>query len=134
MKRWLEKAKKGTINPEISTLRRMFVLESHCKPPKVVDPPYITILEEINVRKRFFEYEDYQKLLKALPKYLKPVLIAAYHTGMRRGEFLAITWDQVNLSEGKNTLDTDNTKTGEPRIIYPTGRLYQAIAYQNDVS
>jgi len=62
-------ASNGTINRELAALKRMFSLGARCTPPKVAKRTYIPDLEEDNVREGFFEDEEYQKLLDALPSY-----------------------------------------------------------------
>jgi integrase len=62
--------------------------------------------------------QEFWKIYKHLPDYLKPVIMVAYLTGMRRGEILKLKWDRVNLSEGYVDLTPDDTKTDEPRRIY----------------
>jgi integrase len=62
--------------------------------------------------------QEFREIHRHLPDYLKPVILVAYLTGMRRGEILKLKWDRVNLSEGYVDLTPEDTKTDEPRRIY----------------
>ena len=121
-------ASNGTINRELSALKRAFTLA--VRSGKASSIPYIPKLSEENVRKGFFEYDEFIALRKALPSYLKPVVTMAYFTGMRRSEILSLEWDSVDLLENKIILKPENTKNKDPRIIYLQGELLQLIHYQ----
>jgi integrase len=60
----------------------------------------VKLLKKNNERDRMLSPEEYARLLAHCPADLKPIVKLAYHTGMRRGEILNLTWGQVDLKEG----------------------------------
>jgi integrase len=121
----------STINRELAALKRMFSLGTRTS--KVTRTPYIPHLEENNARTGFFTHDEYQALKEAMPDHLKPLIVMAYHTGMRLGELRSLKWGQIDLLEEKITLKAQDTKNKEPRIIYMAVELLEAIRFQKAV-
>ncbi len=64
---------------------------------------------------RYLDAEEINLLISNCPPHLKPIVLAALNTGMRKSEILHLTWDRVDL---KNRLILlDRTKNGERREI-----------------
>jgi integrase len=72
-------------------------------------------LKGANKRLRFLSQEECQTLIAACDPHLKPVIVTALNTGMRKGEILNLRWDNVDLKHGIILLD--KTKNGERREI-----------------
>ena len=70
--------------------------------------------------------EELQLLLDCCPPHLKPVVLVAVHTGMRKGEILKLKWDQVDIRH--SFLLLDETKNGERREIPINRTLYELFA------
>jgi integrase len=111
-------AERATINRELAALKKAFSLATQSTPPKVAFKPYIPMMKEHNTRKGFFEYQDFLKLINALPSYLRPIVQFAYRTGWRKGEIINLTWNRVDLREGIVRLEAGETKNDEGRTLY----------------
>ena len=77
----------------------------------------VQIFAEDNKRLRFLSVNEINMLLHACDKHLKPVVIVALNTGMRRGEILGLTWDRVDLKHGFIYLEDHMTKAGKRREV-----------------
>jgi integrase len=70
-----------------------------------------------DARDRVLTIEEYLKLVKAAGGNLKPVLIIAMNTGMRRGELMNLRWSYIDRDKGFIRLPADVTKEGKAKII-----------------
>jgi integrase len=61
--------------------------------------------------------EEFGQVYDAAKTWLKPMLLMAYHTGMREGEIRSLRWDQVDLKTDTIRLKSSDTKTDERRIV-----------------
>lgn len=123
----------ATINRELALLEHGFYLGWNSTPRRVGSVPHIPMLDERNVRKGFFEHDQFLAMRAALPEYLRPVLTFAYYTGCRRGEILALQWSQVDLIERVVRLEPGTTKNDEARNLPLTTELYETLAMQKSI-
>ncbi len=133
VKRQEQGASNASINRELAALKRMFNLAAEMTPPKVARIPHIPMLKESNVRKGFFEHEEYLALRRELPDYLKPVLAFGYYTGARVGEILGLRWHQVDLRAHMVNLEPGTTKNEQSRMIPLAGELLEILRMQKAI-
>lgn len=117
-KRRTEGAANGTINRELAALKRMYSLGKKHVPPKVRDIPSITMLEEHNVRKGFFEHQQFLDLRDKLPRHLYGPVTFGYKYGFRKSEILGLTWGHIDREAWTLRLESEDTKNEEPRTVY----------------
>lgn len=117
VRRQSEGISNGTINRELSALKRMFRLASQQTPPLVISTPHIPHLKENNVRQGFFTEDEYKLLRAALPDHVKVPLIIGYWTGMRAGEIVMLRWEQIDLERGLLRLEPGTTKNNQGRLV-----------------
>ena len=71
------------------------------------------------------EQERLQRMHNGEHAYLKPILIMALNTAMRKGEILNMTWDCVNFE--KNEISALNTKNGKKNTIPMSSKLRETL-------
>ncbi len=120
----------ATIQKELAALKRMFNLGAQETPPKVNRVPYIPTMSVDNARQVFYEKDEYLRLLKALPAYLRGPVTFAYRTGWRKSEIFGLTWDKVDRNQWTVRLDPGETKNKKGRLIYLDDPLVKLLKIQ----
>ena len=111
----------ATCNRKLALFRHM--LRMAWKEGLIEKLPAVELFPEDNERDRVLTEEEFSCLYETAGPTLKPILLTAWETGMRRGEILLLTWPQVNLKENLISLDSQDTKTGRRRLIPISQRL-----------
>jgi integrase len=120
----------ATVNRELDKLRRMFSIALRegwiRQNPFAAGESLISIADE-HKRERILTRDEERRLLTAClgphRKYLRPIVLCALDTGMRRGEILSLRWRDVDLEHGLITIQAFNTKTMRERQVALTARL-----------
>jgi integrase len=121
----LETRKPATVNRALAALKHML--------GKAVEWGYLSanpakrvkLSKEENQRLRRLTDEEMEKLFGAAPEHLRPILLCALHTGMRKGEILSLTWDRVDFQNG--FIRVTRTKSGKAREVPMTPELTETL-------
>lgn len=119
----------ATVNRELTVLRRMLSIALRegwiLKHPFSGSDTVISPADETK-RIRVLSREEEELLLDACDENrsrLKPIVICALDTGMRRGEILSLRWRDVDLASRRINIQAMNTKTLRSRSVPMSQRL-----------
>jgi integrase len=115
----------STVNREVSCLKHML--------NKAVDWNYLNENPLRTVKKfkeppgriRYLQENEILKLIESCADYLRPIVITALNTGMRKSEILKLRWQEVDLKNRIITLT--KTKNNEIRSIPINNALYKEL-------
>jgi integrase len=85
----------------------------------------VSNLPEHNDKLRWLTNDEEERLLAHAPEYLRPIIIVALHTGMRRGEVLTMKW--ADLDFGQKLVRVTHTKNHRIRYIPMNSRLEKLL-------
>lgn len=78
-------------------------------------------LEEPEHRIRFAGADEFAKLLEGAHETIRPAIVAAVTTGLRKANVISLDWHQIDL--GRRTITIPRTKGKKPLVIRITGPL-----------
>jgi len=117
--RLAEKVGPATINREMATLKHALSKAVEWKLLRKALREELTAIkkyQEPDGRLRYLSGpEEAERLLAACEPELRPIVLTAIHTGMRKGELLGLTWDQVDMTH--DFIRLKQTKNGKARAL-----------------
>jgi integrase len=105
----------STINREMACLKCMFNLAVKWGYAKDNPVRGVSFFKENNQRVRFLEPQERKRLLAFCPPHLKPIVIMALNTGLRKSEILNLTWSDIDFE--RRLIHVRQSKSGESRYI-----------------
>jgi integrase len=120
--------KPAYINKIITILKHMFTKALDWE---LIDEEILKKVRKVKLLKgeikrlRYLSDEEAERLVFNCEPYLKPIVLTALNTGMRRGEIFGLTWDRVDLKN--RIILLDKTKNGERREVPINDNLYEIL-------
>jgi len=109
------RVKSATLNREVSLLKRLLNVAIEWgylyeNPARQLKP-----LREDNRRLRYLNKAEIDLLVASACRHLKPIILVAVNTGMRKGEIFNLQWSHVDLKS--RLIEVIKSKNGEKRGI-----------------
>jgi len=118
----VEHVTKSTVNRDLAVLKRLFSLAVDWG-LVVKNPLRKVALYRIEEQlMRVLTEEEERRLIEASAPHFKPLIVVGINTGMRRGELLALRWEQVDLPG--RTITVKHSKSGRVRHV-PINKMAQ---------
>jgi integrase len=105
----------ATVNLELACLKTLFNKAVEWGRTENNPAAKIKKFKLNNAREKILNGEEARRLIECAPPALRPILIIALKTGMRRGEILALMWPAVNFI--KSFILIENSKSGKSRKV-----------------
>jgi integrase len=116
----------ATVNRHLQLLRAVLRRAIRDRVVERSAVPEIKLLKENNQRVRFLSDDEEQRLLAELPAASQPLVTVGIHTGMRRGELLNLTWQDVDFVG--RTIVVRTSKSGEGRRLPMSATAYSTLS------
>ncbi len=124
------KRRPATINRYLSLLRHMFNWAIEHEFLERSPMARVRQLLEDNSRHRRLSMDEERRLLSEAPVHLRPLIIFASDTGLRKGEMLALRWADLEARPGWIRVRGETAKSGRTRWVpIGTERLRQVLNF-----
>jgi integrase len=129
LKRAADGVSPATINRELACLKTLFVKAVEWGKTDADPARKVKKLREPKPRERILTVEEMKRLLDTASPELRPVLIIALNTGMRRGEILGLRWKDIDFVKGFILIA--DSKSGRSRKVPMNGLVFETLRAMN---
>jgi integrase len=120
--------KDATLNKDLGVLRHILYWAVNEELIAANPLARVPMMRERRIPIPILTLSEETKLLSLARPHLKPVVMAALDTGMRKGELLKQRWDDVDLTRKVLFVSQAKTPEGDAREIPFTNRLFGVLA------
>ena len=130
-KRLKDGSRPATVNRELACLKHLFNIAKQ-RAKFFGDNPVskVKFLEENNQVERVLSLEEEERLISESASHLKPIILTAIHTGMRKNEILSLKWDNIDLDNNVVSVEPTNTKSKKLKRIPINSTLRKVLLEQ----
>jgi len=115
----------ATVNRELACLKTMFSKAVEWGRTEKNPATKVKKFRENPSRERILSPEEARRLIECAGPGIRPVLIVALNTGMRRGEILSLKWADVDF--GKSFILIEDSKSGRSRKVPMNEFVYKTL-------
>lgn len=105
----------STVNRELACLKHMFSKAIAWDLADENPVKKVRMFKEPPGRTRYLSQDEISRLLKESASHLKPIILVALLTGMRKGEILRLVWKDLDFE--RQIIHVRDSKNGEARQI-----------------
>jgi integrase len=118
----------ASVNRELACLKHMFNKAIEWGILETNPARRVRLLRENNQRLRYLTEEEIQNLYECCADHLRPVIVTALFTGMRKNEILKLKWEDIDFKQ--KIIFIRNSKNNESREIPISDQLMVALRNQ----
>ena len=125
LKRKADGVSPATINRELACLNTLFNKAVEWERIETNPARKIKKLKEPGGKERILSPDEMRRLIDMANPAIRPVLVTALNTGMRRGEILSLRWKDIDLVRGY--IFIEDSKSGRSRKVPINGEVFEAL-------
>ncbi len=115
----------ATVNRELACLKTLFSKAVEWGRIEKNTVRTVKKFKEDNARERILAADEARRLVESAAPSIRPVLIIALNTGMRKNEILSLKWDNVDFLRGYILIE--QSKSGKARKVPMNGAASSAL-------
>lgn len=115
----------STINRELACLKTLFGKAIEWEKCETNPARKVKKFRENGVKERILTIDEMRRLIDAASSGIRPILVTALNTGMRKNEILSLRWENIDLLKGYILIE--DSKSGRSRKVPMNGQVLEAL-------